>query len=374
MTLVSPCIIAPDSSHWAKWLDAMRSFDPDRRRRGSELHVRMVENARIPLLSWHHLEELLGVDDDVTARARVATIQRLELLAWLRLPHEDSGLGSVAQVLTAEMVAACEGNSDLRSVRDRARTLLLRVGSGTQAIGEKKWVWEAVRPMLRARRRQLDMVAALRSLRVFNDKQTIGQLAKKNDPSLQEIRSRLERVRVMTFRKTLHATRDEPTARAMTNNFMDEVCAMMPPVGITMRDLVVTKLIEQGLDEDEVRDEYTLTDLNRLAMFRSQLRLIAPETGQSLDELKKVPMDILPSRVIDHALRIHGQPRGRRPGSDVNDLHLAVLAAYCDVLYVDKRIAEDFRRARQKDHRLERILGEIAKAADFEALLGTAAD
>jgi hypothetical protein len=72
-------------------------------------------------------------------------------------------------------------------------------------------------------------------------------------------------------------------------------------------------------------------------------------------------------------LKNHGQPRERRPGSDVHDSHLAVLAAYCDVLYVDKRTAEDFRQARQKDPRLDRMIGEIAKAADFEALLGDSA-
>jgi hypothetical protein len=40
-----------------------------------------------------------------------------------------------------------------------------------------------------------------------------------------------------------------------------------------------------------------------------------------------------------------------------------------DVDYVDRRTAEDFRRALHKEPRLTGLVGEIAKAADFEALL-----
>ncbi len=62
--------------------------------------------------------------------------------------------------------------------------------------------------------------------------------------------------------------------------------------------------------------------------------------------------------------RTHGQP-GARPGSDLNDGYLGVLAAYCAVLYVDKRTAEDFSRAQRKEPRLKGLIGEISKAADF---------
>lgn len=49
-----------------------------------------------------------------------------------------------------------------------------------------------------------------------------------------------------------------------------------------------------------------------------------------------------------------------------------MLAAYCDVIYVDKQTAEDFKRASQKERRLDGLIDEIAKAGDFEALLGDA--
>lgn len=371
MALIEPKIIAPDSSHWAKWLDAASAKDSTRRLRARALHERLIGLGRIPLLSWHHFEELLGGEDDNAARARVAFLQNLPMLAYLRLPKDEVGLGSIAQVLAAEAIAATEGHGDLISIRDRARELLLKTGSGTQAIGEEAWVWEVVRPMLRSRKGKTDMIAALSPLRTFDENRTIGELAKSAINPPAQMRAQLNRIHAQALQEATQSTGGNVArARIMADDFMAQVIAMMPPPGITVRELLVSTLVDQGLDEEEVRDEYVLADLSRLALFRSQLRVVASDTGRSFEALKKVPMDVLPSRIIGEALRTHGQPRPLRPGSDLNDGYLGVLAAYCAVLYVDKRTAEDFSRAQRKEPRLKGLIGEISKAADFEALLG----
>lgn len=371
MTLIEPKIIAPDSSHWAKWLDAATGKDGGRRQRARALHERLMKQGRIPLLSWHHLEELLGGKDDDAARARVAFLQGLPMLAYLRLAKDEAGLGSIVQVLAAEAIAASEGHGDLISVRDRARELLLKTGSGTQAIGEEAWVWEAVRPMLRSHKSKTDMIAALGPLQTFDENRTIGELAKLAANPPDQMRAQLSRIHAQALLEAKQSTGgDAARARTMADDFIARVVPNMPSPGTTVREFLVSTLVGQGLDEEEVRDECVLADLSRLALFRSQLRVVASETGRSFKALKKVPMDVLPSRVIGEALRTHGQSRPLRPGSDLNDGYLGVLAAYCAVLYVDKRTAEDFTRAQRKEPRLKGLIGEIIKAADFEALLG----
>ena len=308
----------------------------------------------------------------MAARARIAFLQDLPLLAWLRLPKDDAGLGSIDDVLAAEVIAASEGHGDLISIRDRARDLLLNTGTGREAIGEESWVWEVLRPLLRSRRAKTDMVAALAPMATFDENRTIGELATRGVNSPDRMRSQLKGIHAQALQQALQSTNgNDAKARGMAEAFMDRTIAMLPRPGTTVRDLLVVSLMSQGLDENEVRDECVLADLSRLGVFRSQLRIVAADTGRSFDELKKVPMEVLPSRVISHALKAYGQPRARRPGSDVNDVHLGVLAAYCAVLYVDKRTAEDFRRAQQKEPRLMTLVGEIKKAVDFEALLAS---
>lgn len=370
MTIAKPIVISPDSSHWAKWLDAMSAPNLDRRQRALGLHDRLTDEGRLPLLSWHHMEELLGGDQDGPARARVAAIQELPRVAFLRLPQEDHGVGSSATILAAEAVAAAEGLSSLEAVRDRARQLLLRTGTGAEAIGDEGWVWEALRPMLRARGDGRDMIAAFAQRRLFDESLTIGELSKLKMRSSFEAEASLKNISAVQYAAALQSTGgNAAAARAMTDEFMAMVMARMPPAGITVRELIVTNLVAQGLDRDEIRDECVLGDLNRLATFRGQLEAVASETPCSFDTLKTIRMELLPSQLIADALRAHGQPRTLRPGSDVNDIYLGVHAAYCDVLYVDKRTAEDFKRTRQKEPRLDGLIGEIAKASDFEGLL-----
>jgi hypothetical protein len=95
------------------------------------------------------------------------------------------------------------------------------------------------------------------------------------------------------------------------------------------------------------------------------LRIVASKTGRSFDDLKRIPIAELPSRLIGNSLKKHGQPRQKRPGGDLIDGYLGVLAAYSGMLYVDKRTAEDFRRAIAKETKLTGLIGVVAKAADF---------
>jgi hypothetical protein len=364
-------LVAPDSSHWSKWIDAIGSADAARRARAVDMHGKLLERGLVPLLTWHHLEELLGVDDDRTAARRIAFLQALPLVAWIRLDGDDVGLGSIAQVLAAEVIAACEGCATLADVRDRARQLLVRSGPGVSAIGSEGEVWEMVRPALRSRSKKSDAIAALSPLRTFDDRQTIGELSKCriNDPA--GMRAQLHRIHAAAFAQALTATDgNKAFAEQMARSFVYEVLELLPPPATSVRDLLVSTLVAQGLDEDEIRDESVLADLNELALFRSHLRVVAPLTGRPFDALKRIPKTIIPSQLITTALKVHGQQRARRSGSDLTDAYLGALAPYCDLLFVDKRTAEDFRRALSKEPFLSSLpLARIAKGRDFTDLL-----
>jgi len=364
-------LVAPDSSHWSKWIDAIGSADVGRRARALSMHSDLLQRGLVPLLTWHHLEELLGVDDEVTAARRIAFLQGLPLVAWLRLQDDDVGLGSIVQVLAAEVIAACEGCPTAADVRNRAREQLLRFGVGEDAVGSQGEVWKIVRPALRLRKKKSDPVAALSPLRTFDDRRTIGELSKSQVNEPAAMRSRLQRIQEAAFAQAFAAT-DGNTAVAeeMARLFVQEVLQLLPSPGTSVRDLLVSTLVAHGLDEDEIRDECVLAELSELALFRSHLRVIAPLTGRPFDALKCIPRTIIPSYLITTALKEHGQQRARRSGSDLTDAYLGALAAYCDLLFVDKRTEEDFRRVRRKEPMLASLpLAHIAKGKDFTDLL-----
>ena len=370
MTLLTTAIIAPDTSHWADWIDAAIKPAAPKGQVARDLHQRLIEQGCIPFLSWHHLEELLVVDDPANASARVAFLKSLPMMAWMRMPGEH-GLGGIVDILAAEAIAYDAGCRTMADVRDHVRSRLLTTGTGVAALGEDGWVWDAARPIMRERRKHIGMVSALSGMRTMDEGQTVGQLCR------QGIRAPTDRQKVMGtihrcafFRaKSADPRRSDAEAFEMANGFILRVMWEMPAEDVMVRQLLVDTYGRQGIDEHEIRDECTVAELSELGTFRSHLRLVAEKAGINFESLKRVSMRSLPSWRIADALKRHGQERPNRPGSDVHDQHLAVLAAYTDVLFVDKRTLEDFRRVKSKEPELSGLFGTVKKASVFEAIV-----
>lgn len=367
-SITAPRIVAPDSSQWAKWIDATKAADLKRRKQALELQEQILARGYIPLLTLHHLEELLSVADKASAEYRVRFIRALPMIAWLRLPGRNTGMGSIAQILSAEAVATHKELRDPISIRNEARRALLHTGSGADALGEP-WVWDVLRPQIQARRPHSNMVAALSTLSMFDEDLTIGELSQMSLRSPAEIRAQFGVVHSTAFQEARDAGNTEDEARSMADDFLSQVAGALPPTCSSVRDLVVTSYLARDLDAGEIGDECTIAELNALATFRQQLRAVASDTGIAFDELKRLPRQAFPSWLVLNALRSHGQKRTTRPGSDLTDNYLGALAAYCEVTYVDKRTAEDFRRALTKEPKLHGLVGDIRKAKDFAELV-----
>lgn len=368
MILERPTIVAPDTSHWANWIDAaVRGGDGSQT--ALDLHDRLLRSGRVPFLSMHHLEELLVVDDPVNARARVTFLRSLPLVAWMQT-RGNVGLGGIVDILAAEAVAYDAGREGIADIRDHVRMSLMRHGPGEGAVGAGEWNWEVVRHVMRERRAHVGMVAALSGMRSMDDTQTVGELCRRSIRTPAEREEMLSALHKAAFvrSKIADTRRSDAEAFEFANDFVARVFAQMPAHDVPVRQLLIDSYLKQGLDEHEVSDDRTIAELSTLGTFRSQLRVVAEKTGLPFERLKRVKMESLPSWRIADALGRHGQKRARKPGSDVHDQHLAALAAYTDIFFVDKRTLEDFRRVCQKEPGLAALFGEIRKASDFSAI------
>lgn len=370
MQIVVPKVIAPDTSHWNSWIDAGTSNNLDERNNATLFYDQLIESGRIPLLSWHHLEEMLSIENEGKALSRVKYIQTLPFIAWMRLA-ESPIPGGITDILAAEAMAFTNGHKSLVDIRDNVRTLTFQTGPATDALGEDILVWKIVRRQMLEGKHSQKMIPPLMDYKPFDDDRTIGEISKekiRDEKSALGIifqnRNQLQEKFFQHNKKTGYFE-----AGDMADGFTNRVLEKMPQPDESVRDLLSRSLMSMGLEIDEIRDDSKLSELMELGVFRKQLLAVTDGTGITKSDLKKIPLNALPSRLIDRALKLYGQKRVDRPGSDLVDRYLATLAAYVDIVYTDKRTSEDLKRVLHKEKKLNELFGEVKKASNYLGLL-----
>lgn len=273
--------------------------------------------------------------------------------------------------MAAEALAAYRGGDDTAAVRGAARSLLLRSGPGHGLVPDHPLFLRIMQDWAQRSADRARTITAISSVQFINPKKTVGELMAGKIRSPEEVnRVLLAQQQVLAAEIVARGDRRITNANERADAFMQEVVDFPRDKPSTARELVLRGLSAQGIDEDEVSLTTTIGEVDRLGLFRSQLRVVAPKTGIPFEILKqRVRADQMPHRVIGNALRACGQKPNERKGSDLNDGYLATLAAYADVLYVDKRTAENFRRVIRKEPQLAMLTGRIEKASDYRTIL-----
>lgn len=368
--ITSPKLVALDSSHWAKLIAAATSRDAKTRREANRFPTALLEKGYCILLSFHHLQELMAIDDEDRVTDRLDFIRRLPFLSWTGLENAEFKLGGIVDILAAEALAAYRHGGEATSVRTTARSLLIRSGSGADIIVDDPLFAQLVGAWARDSADRARTITGIVPVQFLNPETKIGTLLSgklRSSTDIERIVAQMQRVLMAELRARGDRRIEDADARA--GAFMADVWKLRSQLPNDPRSLVLNGLELQGIDEDEIHPDMTVAELGELGIFRDQLRIVAPILDVPFERLKRcVCADQLPSRIIRSRLAEVSQELPERKGSDLNDSHLAALAPYADILYVDKRTAENFRRAFQKYPGLKELTGQVRKASDWRAI------
>jgi hypothetical protein len=317
----------------------------------------------VPLLTWHHVEELLSHGSLDVANRRLDVLRSLPATAWIRGATDPDGPpGSFIDALIRE-VRAAYSNTDLSCahVRDAVRPELASIGSGEEALGRfADGSWEMLRGCFAQRqRRSRETVAIARAKHVDVSKALATTLFTGTR------RSREEAARVFaslskSLANEIRTRGDErigspaQVANAFVQDVMHDADLFSDPNAY---------LVSLLIDPSEVHATMTMGELMDIAAFRKRLSVVNTTLRLPWAELiKRVTPTRLPSIYIEDALRLHSQELVRHPGSELSDSHLATFVAYADFNFVDKRTAENLRRAAQKVPPLGELLRHAEKS------------
>lgn len=366
-------LFVPDTAHLAGLVADIMADSRERRRSAQRFFPDLVENGWLPLLCWHHIEELLQHRDDHVVDARLRFLWSQPLVAWIRSAEPDAGPGSTVEVLRAEAAAAFRSpGSDAVQVRDLARDQLLAVGAGTDAIPEGFPDWRLLREALSEQQQNARRIAAIARWRATQIDETpisawINQPARDLDAAA--------RVLGQLHKSLAHeiATRGDrriADATSMATEFIQRVARDgRAVVGDRKSGHAIQLLISAGLDPEDIDPSATFGETMDLLTFQKRLRVAAEGLSLPWDELKRrVTRWQLPVMVIEESMRRHAQDQPERKGSELNDTHLLCLAACADRTFVDKRTLENVRRARIKSPMFDRLTVGVARAMDYAEL------
>src|SRR5690606_32522852 len=90
----------------------------------------LLEKGYCILLSFHHLQELMAIDDEDRVADRLDFIRRIPFISWTGLENAEFKLRGIVDILAAEALAAYRHGGESTSVRKAAKSLLIRCGSG----------------------------------------------------------------------------------------------------------------------------------------------------------------------------------------------------------------------------------------------------
>lgn len=362
--LLQSKFVALDTNDWAAWTREATSADVDARRRAKAFHETLLQDGVVILLTLHHVQELMAHENNDVVQQRLEFIRELPFVGYLAGAGGGPGVGSIHDVIAAEATAALSGQG-LLAVRDTVRAASFKVGPGTLAMPDPRRMTLAIAEESRRHSDHDRTVAAIAGFEVIDPNTKVWDLVAqtKADPAAADAKLKKIGRTLASHIADRGDKRASTDADARSDWFVENLKTIQSGLPDTLRDMMLALQAERGIDEAEIGPDTTLADLDELAHFYNDLQVAESKTGIPFATLKqKISRKQLPSRVIRDALRLFGQKRDEQPGSNLNDGYLAGLAGYCDVLFADKRTAEDFRQARQKVPTLNSLIGRIEKS------------
>lgn len=362
-------LVALDSSQLGDLARDRSSADAGRRLHAKRFQRALIGEAAVPLLCFHHLEELMQHEDDRVVRRRLDYLCSLPALAWIVPADGQPGIGTIVDILAAEArIALDHPTFDAQGVVAAARRSLIRFGSGERAMEPIEEIWPTLAGLARTRTAKSREIVAITSGNIPSVRDIrVSQLVAgslRNPLEAQRLTAAMERSLADDIAS--RGDRRIGDAGGVAAAFFDRVRGEARSLYAPSSNPITEDLHRRGIRPEDLEGDPTVGDLIDLIEFRSKLDVIKQACGLDCTALsERGAMRRLPAWTIENGLRRHGQRRPRNAGGDLTDRQLACLAPYADLTFVDKRTAEDVRRVCAADPSQTPLLQGVRKVAPY---------
>jgi hypothetical protein len=364
--------VALDSSHLVNLARELHAPDPATRAAALALLDALATGNDILVLSFHHFQELLAYGDARVVAEQIRVLEALPLVALVTNQRGDGVAGSILELQSAEVLAAFrEPRATPRMIRNTVASGIFQLTSGAEAVRVFQRELPLLQPeFVRMAARSREIVAISRSDFTGVGHRKVSEFLNGKLRAPLEIQRNLARLGAALESDILrHGDKKIPDGGAVSAAFMADIAERGRALaGGDNPGLQI--LAWSDVDLDEITPDTTIDEVGDWAAFRTKLKQINRVLDLPWQELRRgVSERRIPSGIIDRALKQFRPRSAEWKGSDLIDTHLACLAPYCDITFVDKRTHEGLQVARKRMKDLDAVLRRAEKAKNTRVIV-----
>lgn len=323
----------------------------------------LVDTGLFPLITFHHIEELLQIEDDRTVVERIAFIKQLPVVVWPKRYDSSGGLGDIVDLIALEVKAIVDSpSSDRQGIINTVKNNILRHGSGEGLVESCYDEWMLLRPHWIDRISKKRQIASITHSKATNEnvklKEYRGGTARCKDDAFF-----ITELMAKKLGSELKVTGDEKlenpdlVAREFMKNIFDNGLDIYDFDG----DPVDAILDIVGIDKGIVSDKMTISQIGYLATIQKKLEVAIRRTDIKYEDIRDIIYsNVPPSLFIDLEIEKASHSQQRGSGSNLNDRFIMGYAFYADFIEVDKRTLDSLSRVMRIYPMLKQMLARVS--------------
>lgn len=370
MKIIQPKFVAIDSALLGKWAADACSEDKARQEKAAVMSEGLYGANWIPVLYWHHFEELARHAKLEVVENRIKFLLSLPLLGWIsRADNRTEIIGAVVDLEAHEIKTFLSLGKTLTHSNEfiqSTRNSFLKFGKPSDIPMFS--MWREFRPYLvHMGIKQQEIASICHSSESKYNKVPMSALNNTTNMSWDEAKQ-LYGEELAFFRDQIANKGDKRLSNPdeLASRFCDLVFSnvantsaiQLPPAEAFMKNF--------GFTLDDFPKDVTLGEFKEAVVRHKKLTSAISLLGLRPEDVWPTLRDhLLPSEEIVLGIRKSRINATRASGSDLNDDYHATLIPYLDAVVVDKRTHEHLRQAKLRNPEMPWHLKQVAKASFY---------
>ena len=329
----------------------------------------------IPIITWHHIEEMLSHKNDEVSAKSIAFILALPLIAVLKSDIE-SFIGSIYDIDKKEIqtIIMCEDEIEIGLIIQETCRNIYKFCSGASIIEPLIPNMGIIRQTVLSKAPKKKEMASISRAKSLNPhyKHKLSDIKNmKNYTYSEEATNTILNNMKSKLTKEIKEQGDKKissdSAEKIATGFIADIKIDSTKVDVPMIEMIRKS---SGLSKEEFEKVKSWEDLECVPIFKGRLGSIAKEFPESQKEkIINLKEEYCPTWLLwkeIYKIRVKAE---RASGSDINDAFLAGLSLYAGLTIVDKRTHEYLTQIKRKDVAISEFIQRFEKLSCYLDIL-----